>query len=102
MQVDNAYKMVHKPATVTEFIARLMGKRELSMADCAAVDRKLRASKSTYKLTAKHTSREYRLRGLDNVPVGQSMFIEGEGEVCTHRPTAISHAPPRSRRHVGT
>ena len=80
MQVDNAYKMVHKPATVSEFIARLMGKRELSMADCASVDKKVRSSKAAWKITAKHTSREYRLRGIDSVPVGQSMFTEGEGE----------------------
>ena len=89
IQLDTSYKVVHKPAPLIELFAKKCGKRDVSqlrIEDCRIAAKKLKEEGVTWKLSAKYTKREFKLRSgykqvgssIDDVPVTQSMFFDNE------------------------
>ena len=53
MQLDTAYKVVHKPASLIEFVTKKCGKRDVSqlrLEDCRIAAKKLKEEGVTWKL----------------------------------------------------
>ena len=75
-------QVVHKPESLLEFLARKLrvqgGGRGLRLESLKKANHEVK--KFTWKVTSKHqkSGRPYKLRGIDNVPISESMFYDDE------------------------
>ena len=77
-QLDVAYKVMYKPASVIECLAQKLRKppSQLSLADCARANRELkRQGLYGFKLETSYTQRTFRMRGLAGVGAQDDKFM---------------------------
>ena len=81
--IDTAVAVMHAPVNLAEFIAHKLGRggvRWLKLADVKGAERHIitMMGGKRPKIKCAHSSRQYRLAGIDSVPADQAMFFDDE------------------------
>jgi len=86
LQIDRAATVMLAPINLLEFMGRVMKRNEaqLSLGDCAKMDRMIRHNTIKWKIKCKHAPREYKLRGITAEACRDSMFTVTEDDGTTH------------------